>query len=271
MSMLADDSCRRLRQSVYFVLIATSLGIMLGRILAVDSVDMYGLDKDRIRIALAEKKKSLEAERKTVEEIKEELTLSGQELEAKLRRRRPFLSANDRSRWCTVRALVEDEMRVEGTPFAIDKVIQERGWDTIDMVKHDGHLYSSKPPLFPALGRPVLDHPPALRRDARHPALRDRAVHAGYHKRSADAGLFLAPVEADRTVRPDGLGQGLRDDRRRFRHVPDHLRGGSQQPYSGRGLRRDRDAPHGPCLVRRRAPLVVFCAGGPGGCVHGDR
>ena len=29
---------------------------------------------------------------------------------------RPFLSANDRSRWCTVRALVEDDMRVEGAP-----------------------------------------------------------------------------------------------------------------------------------------------------------
>jgi hypothetical protein len=63
------------------------------------------------------------------------------------RARRPFLSANDRSRWCTVRALVEDDMRVEGVPYAIDKVIQQPNWDTIDMVKHHGHLFSSKPPL----------------------------------------------------------------------------------------------------------------------------
>ena len=42
-------------------------------------------------------------------------------------------------------------MRVEGHPYAIDKVIQEPNWDTIDMVKHDGHLYSSKPPLLPTL------------------------------------------------------------------------------------------------------------------------
>ena len=42
-------------------------------------------------------------------------------------------------------------MRVEGAPYAIDKVIQQRNWDTIDMVKHDGHLYSSKPPLLPTL------------------------------------------------------------------------------------------------------------------------
>ena len=42
-------------------------------------------------------------------------------------------------------------MRVPGAPYAIDKVIQQPNWDTIDMVKHDGHLYSSKPPLLPTL------------------------------------------------------------------------------------------------------------------------
>jgi hypothetical protein len=67
------------------------------------------------------------------------------------RGRRPFLSANDRSRWCAVRALVESDMRVEGYPYAIDRVIQQPNWDTIDMVKHDGHYYSSKPPLLSTL------------------------------------------------------------------------------------------------------------------------
>jgi hypothetical protein len=61
--------------------------------------------------------------------------------------RLPFLSANDRSRWCTIRALVD-----YGT-FAIDRVIEEQGWDTIDKVRHTGrdglpHYYSSKPPLL---------------------------------------------------------------------------------------------------------------------------
>ncbi len=67
-----------------------------------------------------------------------------------------FLSANDRSRWCTIAALVED-----GT-YAIDRLIQiqddrgRRPWYTIDMVRHRGpdgeqHYYSSKPPLFPTL------------------------------------------------------------------------------------------------------------------------
>ena len=62
----------------------------------------------------------------------------------------PFQSANDRSRWCTVRALVD-----QGT-YRIDDVIQDRGWNTIDKVAHPGrdnklHYYSSKPTLFPTL------------------------------------------------------------------------------------------------------------------------
>ena len=69
----------------------------------------------------------------------------------------PMLSANDRSRWCTVRALVED-----GT-YAIDRMVTikdpatgRRYWKSIDMVRHRGpdgreHYYSSKPPLFPTL------------------------------------------------------------------------------------------------------------------------
>ncbi|MEN6449779.1 MAG: hypothetical protein ABFC96_04730 [Thermoguttaceae bacterium] len=102
-----SDAAARLRWSVYALLIFLSASVMLGRILAVDSVAGHP--------------------------------------------RRPFLSANDRSRWCTVRALVEDDMRVPGVPYAIDRVIQQPGWDTIDMVKHDEHLYSSKPPLLPTL------------------------------------------------------------------------------------------------------------------------
>jgi hypothetical protein len=66
-------------------------------------------------------------------------------------RKRPFLSANDRSRWCTLRALVEPGMRVPGAPYAIDKVIKDHSWDTIDKVKHAGHYYSSKPTLLPTL------------------------------------------------------------------------------------------------------------------------
>ncbi|QDV69803.1 hypothetical protein Poly24_35200 [Rosistilla carotiformis] len=69
----------------------------------------------------------------------------------------PFLSANDRSRWCTISALVDD-----GT-YAIDRQInyrepvrKRRVWYSIDLVRHRGadgeqHYYSSKPPLYPTM------------------------------------------------------------------------------------------------------------------------
>jgi hypothetical protein len=68
----------------------------------------------------------------------------------------PFQSANDKSRWATIRALVD-----EGT-YALDNVIFDKqgkqifGWYTIDLVRHRGpdgreHYYSSKPTLLPTL------------------------------------------------------------------------------------------------------------------------
>ena len=65
----------------------------------------------------------------------------------------PFFSANDRSRWCTIRALGD-----EGA-YEIDNVIradQSINWNTIDKVRHVGsdgqfHEYSSKPTLLPTL------------------------------------------------------------------------------------------------------------------------
>lgn len=54
----------------------------------------------------------------------------------------PVLSANDRSRWCTVWSLVE-----LGT-FQIDYFEKVPTWRSIDRVKKDGHFYSSKPPLL---------------------------------------------------------------------------------------------------------------------------
>jgi len=117
MSKFADLATEH-RRSIYFLLIAIALGGMVGRIMAVNSVDLVALEGQLHR-----------------------------QCRADWQRARPFLSANDRSRWATVRALVE-----HGT-YAIDQVVAEPGWDTIDMVKHVGpdgeeHLYSSKPPLF---------------------------------------------------------------------------------------------------------------------------
>jgi hypothetical protein len=70
--------------------------------------------------------------------------------------RTPMLSANDRSRWAAIRALVD-----QGT-YAIDRVSfrpdgkRDPEWQSIDMVKHRGrdgreHYYSSKPTLLTTL------------------------------------------------------------------------------------------------------------------------
>ncbi len=64
-----------------------------------------------------------------------------------------FHSANDRSRWATVRALGDHNT------YEIDEVAQPGQpirWDTIDMVRHIGadgymHSYSSKPTLYPTM------------------------------------------------------------------------------------------------------------------------
>ncbi|MCH7989283.1 MAG: hypothetical protein IID46_09055 [Planctomycetes bacterium] len=57
----------------------------------------------------------------------------------------PLLSANDRSRWCTVWSLVERKT------YAVDEIIQQPGWDTIDKVRYQDHFYSTKPALLPTM------------------------------------------------------------------------------------------------------------------------
>ena len=109
MSLSNVESEASFRRAIYWLLIATSIAGIAGRIMAVQSRD----------------------------------------------RATPFLSANDRSRWCTIRALVD-----HGT-YEIDKVIIknpaatnykdkfDKSWNTIDKVRHKGvdgheHYYSSK-------------------------------------------------------------------------------------------------------------------------------
>jgi hypothetical protein len=154
MNEIATDSNALLRRSVYWLLILVSAGMMLGRILAVNSVDMAGLEANRlgkIPGELEAKRQALLSQGLSGDALKRELAAAEKQLRQQATLQRPFLSANDRSRWATVRALVEDDMRVPAAPYAIDKVIQQPNWDTIDMVKHGGHLYSSKPTLLATL------------------------------------------------------------------------------------------------------------------------
>lgn len=89
----------------------------------------------------------------------------------------PFLSANDRSRWATVSALVEDgTYHIDRQTAIRDPETRRRTWQSIDRVRHVGrdgkmHDYSSKPPLLatmiagiyavvkPILGMTLTSHP----------------------------------------------------------------------------------------------------------------
>lgn len=71
----------------------------------------------------------------------------------------PMFGSNDRSRWATVRALVDHGTFVVGRrknfqatepPFVDEGIIFESGWEAVDKVMDPktGEFYSTKPPLF---------------------------------------------------------------------------------------------------------------------------
>ena len=73
----------------------------------------------------------------------------------------PTLGANDRSRWATIRALVDEGTYAIGrrdparatpqNPHGDSGIVTEDGWGTIDKVLIGQEFYSSKPPLLPTL------------------------------------------------------------------------------------------------------------------------
>ena len=151
------------------------------------------------------------------------------------------MSANDRSRWDTVRSLVED-----GT-YAIDNIVAQPGWDTIDMVQHKGrdgqkHLYSSKPPLLATLmAGPywVVYH--VYRRDAGndHPYEIGRGLLILYNVPLLLVYFLILASLAERFGTTDWgrLFMMAAGDRR---HLLDHVRRERHQPSAGARLPRPR-------------------------------
>ena len=143
----------RIRWATYVLLITLSAGNMAGRILSVTNVDIQAIEKMRVRQAVTRHKAHWEKEGFHGKPLQEKIDRYEVEVRERVNLQRPFLSANDRSRWCTIRALVDD-----GT-YAIDQIVTDpkeySRWQTIDMVKHnrsgEPHLYSSKPTLLPTL------------------------------------------------------------------------------------------------------------------------
>ena len=135
------ESRGRLRRGVYAILATLATAAVLGRIGTVASVDKIALEKRLVAESIA---------RATAAGLEVDADEVRARVERGRRLMRPFLSANDRSRWLTVRSLVEC-----GT-FAIDDLVVEPGWDTIDAIVHPDatgrlRLYSSKPPLLSVL------------------------------------------------------------------------------------------------------------------------
>jgi hypothetical protein len=144
----SQDATHSLRWGVYGMLMAICLGSVLGRTLAVNSIDRRGQESERIKNLVDARVAELTAQGETPD--LDALTAAARE---EVHLQRPFLSSNDRSRWCAVRALVEFGK------FEIDDLMalpDWGNWNNVDLVKHVGpdgemHYYSSKPPLFSLL------------------------------------------------------------------------------------------------------------------------
>ena len=67
---ISTDNNVALRRSIYAILICIGLGAAIGRILAVDSVDMSRLADSKISKELADKRKELRASRRTLSGIR---------------------------------------------------------------------------------------------------------------------------------------------------------------------------------------------------------
>ena len=184
MTSANSESTAQIRWSVYVLLIALAVGNLTGRLLAVDSVNRGELESHLIKRELGEFKRTMQSQSLSPEQQQLVLDEAKERISREVRLRRPFLSANDRSRWLAVRALVE-----QGT-FAIDDLLDPRVWNTIDMVQHRGadgelRLYSSKPPLLITLLAAeywLLNQ--VTRHDACHRALFLRATDAGFDQRT---------------------------------------------------------------------------------------
>ncbi len=147
MKAAAPNANESLRWSVYYLLIAIAVGGLTGRLLAVNSVNRVDLEQHLVQQDLKRTEAKLKAEGLSGDALEGRLEAEKDRISETLRLQRPFLSANDRSRWLAIRALVE-----RGT-YEIDEVLDNNLWTTIDMVQHKGrdgqlHLYSSKPPLL---------------------------------------------------------------------------------------------------------------------------
>jgi hypothetical protein len=134
------DPAAKLRRSTYTLLIAVAFAAAAGRILSVQRLTDPGLFR---------------AEGEVNDEVGP--------WPAKRPLPTPTQSSNDRSRWATVRALVDDgtyvigrrdpKLATDANKYGDSGIVTEDGWQTVDKVLRPDtqEFYSSKPPLLPTL------------------------------------------------------------------------------------------------------------------------
>ena len=182
-------------------------------------------------------------------------------------------SVNDRSRWLTIRALVDTGTYAIGRRYPLEDgtyrdrgLVTEPGWDTVDMVMHPntGRFYSTKPPLLTTV---LAGEYWVLQRAFGWQIVRDRAAVTAtivLHQLAAVRRL-PAPLRAPRHApRHDCLGPAVRLRDVRVRHVRVGFSRHAEQPHRRRGGRalRHLRVPRHPS--RRRPALVAIPAGRPG-------
>ncbi|MGA2257436.1 MAG: hypothetical protein ABSG53_22485, partial [Thermoguttaceae bacterium] len=98
-----NDSNAKLRQSVYGILICVGLGAMVGRILSVERVDRRWWAGAAMAGQPESSKSQLTQQGLTAVEVDYQVKQEEMQFGVQRGLLTPFLSANDRSRWCTVR------------------------------------------------------------------------------------------------------------------------------------------------------------------------
>ncbi len=136
-----------LRQSVYRLITVVAVAIMCGQLFGVENL----YEPSRYK----PKPTSFDADRP-------ELFVPARVWPSERPEPTPMFGSNDRSRWATVRALVDHGTFVVGQrvnwtatepPFQDEGIIFEEGWTAVDKIMdpETGEFYSTKPPLFSVL------------------------------------------------------------------------------------------------------------------------
>src|SRR4051794_37039851 len=137
--MVSTDPNARLRRTVYTVLTVVTVAVAAARVVGVELVYEPSLHRDESDTSPAAPSRVWPKARPTPT---------------------PSFSSNDKSRWATIRALVDEGTfavgRREYTPdgkYTDTGIVFEDGWKTLDKVLHpETHVYySSKPPLLSVL------------------------------------------------------------------------------------------------------------------------